>query len=201
MSPEFLLTALAVVMIPGTGAIYTLSCGLTRGGWAAMAAVAGCTVATIFHLAAALAGLAAILHASSVLFEAVKWAGAAFLLWMAWGTLRESGAGMTQQVQERGLRRIAIRGLLINLLNPKLAIFFAAFLPQFVQAGPGATAQMAVLGGVFAAMTAGVFVIYGLFAAQARDWILRSETAMRWLRRGFAACFAGLGLRLALAER
>ena len=202
ITPEFLLTALAVVMIPGTGAIYTLSCGLTRGRGAALAAVAGCTAAVLFHMAAALAGLAAILHASAVLFQAVKFAGVAFLLWMAWATLRESGAlAAPAGVAERGLRRIATRAVLINLLNPKLAIFFAAFLPQFVQPGPGATTQMAVLGLVFTALTAAVFAVYGLFAASARDWILTSERAMAWMRRAFAACFAGLGLRLAFAER
>ncbi|WP_339947261.1 LysE family translocator [uncultured Albimonas sp.] len=199
---EFLLTALVVVAIPGTGAIYTLSCGLGRGRMAALAAVAGCTVAVLVHLAAALAGLAAVLHASAVLFQGVKIAGVAFLLWMAWATWREGGGLCAPtEVAERGLRRIAIRGVLINLLNPKLAIFFAAFLPQFVQPGPGATAQMGVLGLVFTGLTALVFAIYGLFAARARDWILASEAAMRWMRRAFAACFAGLGLRLALTER
>ena len=142
------------------------------------------------------------LHASAVLFQAVKFAGVPFLLWMAWATLRESGAlAAPAGVAERGLRRIATRAVLINLLNPKLAIFFAAFLPQFVQPGPGATTQMAVLGLVFTALTAAVFAVYGLFAASARDWILTSERAMAWMRRAFAACFAGLGLRLAFAER
>ena len=202
ITPEFLLTALAVVMIPGTGAIYTLSCGLTRGRAAAMAAVAGCTFAVLFHMAAALAGLAAILHASAALFQGVKIAGVLFLLWMAWATLREGGGpAAPAAVAERGLRRIATRAVLINLLNPKLAIFFAAFLPQFVHPGPGATAEMAVLGLVFTGMTAAVFAVYGLFAASARDRILGSARAMRWMRRVFATCFAGLGLRLAFAER
>ena len=200
MTPEFLLTALVVVMIPGTGAIYPIGCGLPRGRAAAMAAVAGCTAAVLFHMAAALAGLAALLHASSLLFDAVKYAGAAFLLWMAWQTLRETEASAEPgPVAERSARRIALRGLLINLLNPKLAIFFAAFLPQFVDAAaPDAAARMAGLGLVFTGMTAGVFALYGLFAARARAWILGSEAAMRWLRRVFAVCFAGLGLRLAL---
>lgn len=199
ITPEFLLTALIVVMIPGTGAIYTLGCGLARGRGAAMAAVAGCTAAVLVHMAAALAGLAALLHASAVLFDAVKYAGAAFLLWMAWQTLRETGTlADPGPVAERSAARIALRGLLINLLNPKLAIFFAAFLPQFVDAAaPDVTARMAGLGLVFTGLTALVFALYGLFAARARVWILGSETALRWLRRVFAACFAGLGLRLA----
>jgi len=202
MTPDFLLTALIVAAIPGTGVIYTLACGLSRGPMAAMAAVLGCSAAVLVHMTAALAGLAAILHASAALFQAVKFAGVAFLLWMAWRTLRETGARAGPgAVEERSLARIAWRGVALNLLNPKLAIFFAAFLPQFVQPGAGATAQMAVLGLVFTGLTAAVFAVYGLFAASARDWILASETALRWMRRAFAACFAGLGLRLALAER
>ncbi len=203
MTPDFLLTALIVAAIPGTGVIYTLACGLSRGPMAAMAAVLGCSAAVLAHMAAALAGLAAILHASAALFQAVKFAGVAFLLWMAWRTLRETGAlAGPGEVAERSLARIAWRGVALNLLNPKLAIFFAAFLPQFVDPeAAGASVRMLGLGLAFTGITAAVFAIYGLCAGLARDRVLTSEPALRWMRRGFAACFAGLGLRLALEAR
>lgn len=200
ISAQFLLTALVVVLVPGTGVIYTLALGLGQGRPAAIAAAVGCTFGIVPHLAAAILGLAAILHTSAVLFTIVKFAGVAYLLYLASSALRDGGAlNIDAERQPARPWIVARRGALINILNPKLSIFFLALLPPFLSGTPtSATTEMLVLGGVFMAMTFGVFVIYGMFAATVRDWLLQSEVAMRWLNRSFAAIFAALAGRLAL---
>lgn len=203
ISLQFLITAFVVVIAPGTGVVYTLALGLGRGRAAALAAATGCTIGIVPHLAAATLGLAAVLHSSAVLFNVVKWAGVAYLLWMAWGALRQTGALAVQPLEGRGrgLGRIAVQGAFINILNPKLSIFFLALLPPFLSGNPAtATAEMVLLGGVFMAMTWAVFVVYGLFASTFRARVLASARAMAWLNRSFAAVFAALAVRLA-AER
>jgi threonine/homoserine/homoserine lactone efflux protein len=200
ISLQFLATALVVVVIPGTGVIYTLALGLGQGRRAAIAAAAGCTVGIVPHLAAALLGLAAILHTSAVLFTAVKFAGVAYLLYLAYGALAQGGALAIEPERRRDSDlRIATRGALINILNPKLSIFFLALLPPFLSGNPATvTQEMITLGAVFMAMTFAVFVLYGVFAAAARSRLLQSERAMRWLNRSFAAIFAALAARLAV---
>ncbi|MEM1264738.1 MAG: LysE family translocator [Pseudomonadota bacterium] len=202
ISLQFIVTAFVVVIAPGTGVLYTLAIALGRGRRAAIAAAFGCTLGILPHLTAAALGLAAALHASAVLFTTVKYAGVAYLLWLAWSTLREGGAlRIDSRAEATGLVRVAWRGALLNILNPKLSVFFLALLPPFLSGAPEtATVEIAGLGAVFMAMTFGVFVLYGLFAAAARDMVLASDRAMRWLNRVFAATFAALGLRLA-AER
>lgn len=200
LSLQFLVTAFVVVLAPGTGVLYTLAIGLGRGRSAAIAAALGCTLGIVPHLAAAILGLAALLHTSAVLFTTVKFAGVAYLLWLAWQSLRSGGALQVRADQSsEPLLRTARRGALINVLNPKLSIFFLALLPPFLSGNPGtATIEMVKLGGVFMAMTLAVFVVYGVFAARARDYVLGSERIMRWLNRTFAALFAALAGRLAL---
>ncbi len=200
ISAQFLLTAFVVVLAPGTGVIYTLALGLGQGRRAAIAAAFGCTFGIVPHLLAAILGLAAVLHTSAVLFTVVKFAGVAYLLYLAWQALSSDGAlAIKPERQREADWRIARRGALINILNPKLSIFFLALLPPFLSGNPAtATAEMAVLGGVFMAMTFAVFVLYGIFAAAARDYLLQSERVMRWLNRSFAAIFAALAGRLAL---
>jgi threonine/homoserine/homoserine lactone efflux protein len=200
ISAQFLLTALVVVLIPGTGVIYTLALGLGRGPRGAVAAALGCTFGILPHLAAAIAGLAALLHTSALLFSAVKWAGVAYLLWLAWGALRSGGAVSVQGDDSAGsVAAIAGRGALINILNPKLSVFFLALLPPFLSGNPAtATGEMVLLGGVFMLLTFAVFVVYGLCAAQVRRWLTGSAAAMTWLNRSFAAVFAALAARLAL---
>ena len=214
LSPEFLATALVVVLAPGTGVIYTLSIGVFRGASASVAAAFGCTLGIVPHLLASLLGLAALLHASAVAFQTVKLAGIAYLLYLAWGLWRGSGslalddadpgAGAERQtagtVRRHG--RIALRGALINILNPKLSIFFLAFLPQFVPSGAGdAVPRMGLLGAVFMVLTFVVFVGYGVAANAVRRRVLSSRRATRWLQRAFAAAFAGFAVKLALTER
>ena len=200
LSLQFLLTALVVVVAPGTGVIYTLAIGLGQGRWPSIWAALGCTFGIVPHLMAATLGLAAVLHTSAVLFNVVKFAGVAYLLWLAWQALKSGGAlaVSAERRSENGFR-IARRGALINILNPKLSIFFLALLPPFLSGNPATTtAEMALLGGVFMLMTFSVFVLYGVFAAAARTWLLGSERLMRWLNRSFAALFAALAGRLAL---
>ncbi len=200
ISLQFLATAFVVVIAPGTGVIYTLALGLGQGRRAALWAALGCTVGIVPHLAAATLGLAAILHTSALLFNVVKFAGVAYLLYLAWQSLKSGGALSisAERSADSGLR-IARRGALINILNPKLSIFFLALLPPFLSGSPEtATAEMIGLGVIFMVMTFAVFIFYGAFAAKARDLILGSERVMTWLNRTFAGIFALLAGRLAL---
>jgi len=203
MSIEFLLTTLIIVASPGTGVIYTLAAGLSRGSRAAVLAAFACTIGIVPHLIAAMMGLAALLHTSALLYDIVKYAGVAYLLWMAWQTLRENGALKVETKSDaRSSVRVVIDGVLVNILNPKLSIFFVAFLPQFIAVGePNPLNRMLELSGVFMAMTFVIFAIYGLFAAAMRDHVVTRPAVMAWMRRTFAAAFVALGARLALQER
>ncbi|MEK9968305.1 MAG: LysE family translocator [Ferrovibrio sp.] len=204
MSPEFLLIALIVVATPGTGMIYTVAAGLTRGSRASIVAAFGCTLGIVPHMLAAITGLAALLHTSALLFDAVKYAGVAYLLWMAWMTWKDRGSlSLTGQGPHRNTAlQVTIEAIVINLLNPKLSIFFFAFLPQFVSTeAPDALPRMLEMSGVFMAMTFVVFALYGLFAAYVRDHVLSRPAVMLWLRRTFALAFVALGAKLALTER
>ncbi|MGN6537417.1 MAG: LysE family translocator [Mesorhizobium sp.] len=203
MSIEFLITTLVVVASPGTGALFTIGAGLSRGGRAGILAAFACTLGIVPHLVAALTGLAALLHTSALAFEIVKYAGVAYLLYMAWGTLREHGA---LKIEERPDARSALQvitdGVLINLLNPKLSIFFVAFLPQFIAVGePHVLARMLELSGIFMLTTFVIFSVYGLCAAAMRDRIVSSPRIMMWMRRTFAAAFVALGARLAVQQQ
>ncbi len=202
LSPEFLLTSLIVVASPGTGAIYTVAAGLTQGARASILAALSCTLGIVPHMAAAVTGLAALLHQSALVFDVIKYVGVAYLLWMAWMTLQENGPLQVEGRAPRPARAMLVEGVMINLLNPKLSIFFFAFLPQFVStADPAPLGTMVLLSLVFMAMTFLVFALYGLFAARMRDHVLTRPAVLTWLRRGFAAAFVALGARLALAER
>jgi threonine/homoserine/homoserine lactone efflux protein len=203
MSPEFLLTSLIVVASPGTGVLVTLAAGLSRGVRAAIVAAFGCTLGIVPHMLAAITGLAALLHASALAFQVVKYAGVAYLLYMAWKTLQEHSA--LQVEAEDGPRsngQIIWSAILVNALNPKLSIFFFAFLPQFVGAAEiHPLGQMLELSLVFMVMTFFVFVLYGVFAASVRRHVTSRPRVLAWMRRVFAGAFVGLGARLALAER
>jgi threonine/homoserine/homoserine lactone efflux protein len=203
VSIEFLLTTLIVVASPGTGVLYTLAAGLSRGARASVLAAFACTLGIIPHMAAAITGLAALLHTSAVAFQVLKYLGVAYLLYMAWQTLKEHGALKVEQERApRSARQVIVSGILINILNPKLSIFFFAFLPQFVSAGePDALRRMLGLSGVFMAATFLVFVVYGLFAAAVRNHVISRPKVLAWMRRTFAAAFVGLGAKLAMAER
>jgi threonine/homoserine/homoserine lactone efflux protein len=202
MNLEFLVSLL-VVASPGTGAAVTIATGLSRGTRAAAIAALGCTLGIVPHMLAAVTGLAALLHASSLAFEAVKFAGVAYLLYLAWMTWREQGVLKVEPEDTARSDWAVIRhAVLVNLLNPKLSMFFLAFLPQFIAPDDAApTLTMLQLSAVFMAMTFAVFALYGAFAARMRERVLGSATAMAWLRRSFAATFVALGAKLALTQR
>jgi threonine/homoserine/homoserine lactone efflux protein len=202
MSAAFLLTSLVVVATPGTGVLYTLAAGLSRGARASVLAAFACTLGIVPHMVAAITGLAALLHTSAVAFQTLKYAGAAYLLWMAWSTLREHGALVIEQDAPVPARRVLVSGVLINILNPKLTIFFFAFLPQFVDTdAPGSLVHMLGLSAVFMLMTFVVFAVYGVFAAAVRHHVLERPRVVQWMRRTFAAAFVALGARLAFTSR
>jgi threonine/homoserine/homoserine lactone efflux protein len=203
MSIEFLLTTLIVVVSPGTGVLYTLATGLTRGGRASILAAFACTLGILPHMAAAITGLAALLHTSALAFEILKYLGVLYLLYMAWMTLKETGAlAVPKDQAPKSFGQVIVTGILINILNPKLSIFFFAFLPQFVSVDePAALPRMLELSGVFMLMTFVIFAGYGLFAAAIRNHIISRPRILTWMRRTFAAAFVALGAKLAFAER
>ena len=203
ISLEFLITSLVVVLIPGTGVIYTVSTGIVQGRKASIDAALGCTAGIVPHLVATVLGLAAVMHASALAFQVLKYAGVAYLFYVAYATWRDKSAfavdGTMSKTSASGL---VVTAFLLNILNPKLTIFFLAFLPQFVE--PGADQpllQLLLLSGVFMAMTFAVFVVYGFVAHAFRRLVVDSTRVQSWLRYGFAAAFAGLGAKLAFTEK
>ena len=203
MSIDFLITSLIVVVSPGTGVLYTLAAGLSRGSRASVVAAFGCTLGIVPHMAAAIMGLAALLHTSALAFQTLKYLGVAYLLYMAWNALREQGAlRVEQEVGARSAMQVTITAILINILNPKLSIFFLAFLPQFVSANePHPLSRMLMLSIIFMLLTFAVFVGYGVFAASIRNHVISRPRVLTWMRRTFAAAFGALGVKLALADR
>jgi threonine/homoserine/homoserine lactone efflux protein len=203
VSLDFLITSLIVVVSPGTGVLYTLAAGLSRGSRASVVAAFGCTLGIIPHMAAAIMGLAALLHTSAVAFRTLKYLGVAYLLYMAWNALRERGAlRVENEVGPRSASQVIVSAILINILNPKLSIFFFAFLPQFVSVNEQhPLSRMFELSAVFMLLTFAVFVGYGLFAASIRNHVISRPRVLTWMRRTFAGAFVALAAKLAFADR
>jgi threonine/homoserine/homoserine lactone efflux protein len=203
VSVEFLLTSLIVVLIPGTGVIYTVSTGLTQGRRASVYAALGCTAGIVPHLLATVLGLAAVMHTSALAFQVLKYAGVAYLFYVAYVTWRDRSAfAVDGTLSKVSAVELVIKAFLLNILNPKLTIFFLAFLPQFIEPNTARPLlQLLFLSGVFMAMTFTVFVIYGLVAHAFRRMVIDSTTVQRWLRYSFSAAFACLGAKLALSEK
>jgi len=202
LSAEFLLTSLIVVLIPGTGVVFTVSTGLALGRRSSFYASVGCTLGIVPHLLATVLGLAAVMHTSALAFQVLKFAGVAYLFYLAVVTWRDRSAFATQTIHAASAASLITKAFLLNILNPKLTIFFLAFLPQFVR--PGAASpllQLVGLSAVFMAMTFVVFVLYGLLAHAFRRAVIESPRVQAWLRRGFAGAFVGLGAQLAFSER
>lgn len=207
-SLEFLVTSFVVVLVPGTGVVYAVSTGLIQGRRAAIFAALGGVAGIVPHLLATILGLAAVLHTSALAWQALKYAGALYLFYIAWATWRDRSAlAVDATAGGAGASgasgwNIVVKAVLLNVLNPKLTIFFLAFLPQFVDADAGAPMQqMLGLSAVFMLMTFVVFVAYGLLAHAFRVCVIDSPRVQDVLRRTFAASFAGLGAHLALSER
>ena len=203
MSTAFLVTSLVVVASPGTGVLYTVAAGLSRGRRASIVAAFGCTLGIVPHIAAAIVGLAALLHTSAIAFQTLKYLGVAYLLYLAWRTLREQdGLLVEADDANRSSLDVIVSAVAVNVLNPKLSIFFVAFLPQFVAADePNRLAHMLELSVVFMLLTFVVFVVYGLFAAAIRRHLIRRPRVLTWMRRTFAGAFVALGAKLAVTER
>lgn len=203
VSTEFLITSLIVVLLPGTGVIYTISTGLFQGARASLFAALGCTAGIIPSLLACILGLATIMHTSALLFQIVKFAGVGYLLYLAWGMWKDTGGLVLDDIGERvSMLKVSSRGFLINILNPKLSVFFLAFLPQFIPVQAEAPLiNMLILGLVFMGMTLLVFILYGLLANSVSAYILNSPKLMKYVQRSFSATFAMLGAKLAFTER
>ncbi len=200
---EFLITSIVVILLPGTGVLYTIAIGLGRGFRPSIAAALGCTFGIIPSAFASIIGLAAIFHTSALLFQTVKYAGVVYLFYMAWSILRAGGAMDVPEDRGRsGYWQIILNGILLNVLNPKLSLFFLAFLPQFVPVGAAnATLIIVGLALMFMLLTLIVFIAYGASASLARDYVISRPAVLTWLKRTFAGAFGLLGLRLLLAER
>lgn len=201
MSAEFLLTSFIVALVPGTGAVYTVSSGL-QGGWrSSLAAAVGCTLGIVPHLLTTLLGVSVLLHLTPAVLNAVKLAGIAYLVFLAWMTWRDSSA--LELGGQPGIRadtgRIVWRAVVLNLLNPKLTLFFLAFLPQFIARDTRfPSLQLLQLGTVFMVITLLVFVLYGILSSAIRGAVLDRPHRLMWLRRAFAVTFAALALDLSL---
>lgn len=202
-STDFLITSLVVVLIPGTGVIYTVSSGLFSGWRASIAAAVGCTAGILPHLAASALGLSTLLHLSALAFQVLKYAGTVYLLYLAWSMWRARGVlALNRPSHGNGLLNIAGRGIVLNILNPKLSMFFWAFLPQFIsQNAISPLQQMVVLSAVFMLMTLVIFILYGVLASGVSLCLTSSPNAVLWLQRSFAAIFAVLAAKLALSEQ
>ncbi|PID46930.1 MAG: lysine transporter LysE [Proteobacteria bacterium] len=203
ISVEFLITALVVVLIPGTGVLYTVATGLFVGKRASIFAALGCTLGIIPALLASVFGLAAIFHTSAVVFQVVKYLGVAYLLYLAWQMWKSATPlSVGDKNADKKYKAIVLKGFLLNILNPKLSIFFLAFLPQFIPpTAENALLQMLVLGATFMLITFAVFIVYGVLSGSFRKFIVHSKKASLAIQRTFAAGFAALGFKLAFSER
>ncbi len=203
MNVEYLLTTLVVVLLPGSGVIYTIATGLGLGFRSSVAAALGCTLGIVPAAAASILGLAAVFHTSATAFLVIKYLGVAYLFYMAWGMLHDNNLlELEENRSPDTYLRTSINALLLHILNPKLSLFFLAFLPQFVPASQqGSVSYLAYLASIFMLVTFLVFVLYGAFASAARTYVINSPKCMRWLKQFFAGTFGVLGLKLAMSER
>lgn len=202
MSPEFLVTTIILTATPGTGAVFTAAAAISHGIRSGLAAAAGCTLGMIPHLALALTGAAALLAASAVAFESLRWIGVAYLLYMAWGTWRSTSLVAPQRDIAPSVRRTIATAILVNLPNPKLTLYFFVMIPMFVDPGaPGALPQMIRLGAAAMAITLAIFAAYALAASWLRRYVIGRPRVERWTGRVFALTFVLLAAFLALTPR
>ncbi len=203
INTEFLLASLVVVLVPGTGVVYTITTGLTLKWRASIAAAIGCTLGIVPHILASILGLSALLNMSAQVFSLLKWAGAAYLLYLAWNMWREAGnLDIQKKSTETSVAKIIAKAVAINLLNPKLTIFFFAFLPLFVpNSSASPTVEMIILSAVFMGITFIVFAIYGILASGISAYLMNSTKAVKRFQQAFAVLLAGFAVRLALSEK
>ena len=211
MSAEFLLTSLVVALIPGTGVVYTVSSSIGGGRRRGLFAAAGCTLGIVPHILAALLGLSAVMQAGAVAFEVVRWAGVAYLVFIGLSMIRDAGTRPLDNVDDESGSTgragttggvVVRRGILLNVLNPKLTVFFFAFLPQFLDAPAGLVdLRLVWLGGVFMLVTLVVFAGYALASAAVRELVLGAPVARRWIERSLGALLLAFAARLAVTDR
>ena len=202
INPEFLLASLVVVLIPGTGVIYTITTGLTLKWQASIAAAIGCTLGIVPHILASILGLSALLNMSAQVFSALKIAGSMYLLYLAWNMWRGAGTlEINQKSTGSSITEIIIKAIAINLLNPKLTIFFFAFLPLFVSKDSSSpTLEMIMLSAVFMGMTFLIFALYGILASGISAYLINSSRTVKRLQQAFAAVLAIFAVKLALGK-
>jgi len=203
INPEFLLASLVVVLIPGTGVIYTITTGLTLKWRASIAAAIGCTLGIVPHILASILGLSALLNMSAQVFSALKIAGAMYLLYLAWNMWRKAGTlEINKKSAETSATQIVIKAIAINLLNPKLTIFFFAFLPLFVSKNSSfPTMEMIMLSTVFMGITFLIFALYGILASGISAYLINSSKAVKRLQQAFAVVLATFAVKLAVSEK
>ena len=203
INPEFLLTSLVVVLIPGTGAVYTINTGLMLKWRASLAAAIGCTLGIVPHILASILGLSALLNMSAQFFSVLKIAGSAYLLYLAWNMWREAGTlEINKKRTETSFAQIVIKAIVINLLNPKLTLFFFAFLPLFISKNSSSpTMEMAMLSAIFMGMTFIIFALYGILASVVSVYLTNSSKAVKRFQQTFALILAAFAVKLALSEK
>jgi len=201
VSTEFLLTSLLVVLVPGTGVIYTISKGLSQDWKASLFAALGCTAGIFPHLIVSILGLTYILDLSARIFQVIRYAGALYLLYLAWGMWRDSGSlKLETSLNQLQPGQVVVKAILINLLNPKLTIFFLSFLPLFLNPEAGSIShQMIGLSAVFMLMTLLIFSLYGILASKLQI-LLQSSLAFRNVQRSFAVLLSAMAVKLAVSE-
>ncbi len=198
----FLAAAVLVTLAPGPDNLMVLSLGAARGRRHGVAFGLGCAAGCLSHTVLAAAGIGALVAASPLALLALKVAGGLYLAWLGLQILRHSAVGAVPQATARqSTRALFVRGLVASAVNPKVILFFLAFLPQFVVAGETpAAVQILALGALFAAQAALLFGAIGLFAGTLGGWLARSPKAGTWLNRAAGVTFIGLGARLALGR-
>jgi len=195
----FSLTAIALLLIPGPAVLYVVFQSAEQGRRVGLASVAGIHVGTLVHVAAATVGLSALIVASAVAFSAVKYAGAAYLIYVGVRKLLERNGSLALERHRESLRRAFARGAVVNVLNPKTALFFLALLPQFINADRGGVwSQALALGLVFVALGLVSDSLYALAAGTVGGLLRRRRRALRY---GSGVVFIGLGAAAALAKR
>ncbi len=199
----FLAAAVVVTVSPGPDNLMVLSVGIARGRRYGIAFGLGCALGCLSHTALAAAGISALIAASPLAFTLLKLAGGAYLIWLGTQALRSRGGARADAARalEPSVTGLFARGLLANAINPKVVLFFLAFLPQFVRAEQGGVVlQTVLLGIVFTLQAALLFGLLGAFAGTVGGWLNRSPRAGLWLDRAAGAVFVALGLRLIFAR-
>jgi threonine/homoserine/homoserine lactone efflux protein len=198
----FLAASMAITVAPGPDNLQVLARGISQGRAAGLVAALGFAAGISFHTTLAALGVAALLKSSPIAFEAVKLAGAAYLVWIGIKAIRSKGLSSAHERPSQPLAVVFRQSVIGNLLNPKVTLFFIVFLPQFVNphGGQSVMLQMFELGGVFMLQTVVVFSVFGVAAGMIGAYLKRRPKVGVWLDRLAGATFIGLGLRVAFKD-